>query len=117
MSSAEGSSFAAFFCATSMMLLPASMAASSALIDFGRPTNSGITMWGKTTTSRSGNRGSTVGSKGNKAVDISTILTAQCRGSGDETDQFKIGPIGQFDSNTTLGGPVARIKGRRLRPP
>ena len=36
---------------------PASMAVSSALIDFGRPTNSGITMCGKTTTSRSGSSG------------------------------------------------------------
>ena len=35
-------------------LLPASIAVSIALIDFGRPTNSGITMCGKTTTSRSG---------------------------------------------------------------
>src|SRR5438309_11467694 len=36
------------------MLLPASMAISIALIDFGRPTNSGMTMCGNTTTSRSG---------------------------------------------------------------
>src|SRR5690606_1689447 len=58
MSSATGSSFDAFFCATSMMLLPSSIAASRALIDFGRPTNSGITMCGNTTTSRSGSSGS-----------------------------------------------------------
>ena len=57
MSSAAGSSLAADFCATSRMLLPASIAVSSALIDFGRPTNSGITMCGKTTTSRSGSSG------------------------------------------------------------
>jgi hypothetical protein len=42
------------------MLLPCSIAASNALIDFGRPTNSGITMWGKTTTSRKGNNGNWV---------------------------------------------------------
>src|SRR3954464_3060612 len=60
MSDAEGSSFAAAFCAASMMLLPCSMAASSALMDFGRPTNSGITICGNTTTSRNGNSGSWV---------------------------------------------------------
>src|SRR5262249_42508326 len=56
-SSAEGSSLAADFWATSNMLLPASIAVSSALMDFGRPTNSGITMCGNTTTSRNGSRG------------------------------------------------------------
>src|SRR5690606_18730282 len=58
MSSATGSSFEALRWATSMMLLPTSIAASSALIDFGLPTNSGITMWGNTTTSRNGSSGS-----------------------------------------------------------
>ena len=53
----EGSSLAADFCATSMMLLPASIAVSSALMDLGRPTNRGITMCGNTTTSRNGNSG------------------------------------------------------------
>ena len=57
MSLAVGSSFEPFFWATSMMLLPASMAASSALMERWRPTKSGITMWGKTTTSRRGNSG------------------------------------------------------------
>ncbi len=57
MSSGTGSSLAADFCATSRMFLPASMAVSSALIDLGRPTNSGITMCGNTTTSRKGNSG------------------------------------------------------------
>src|SRR5437660_658421 len=56
-SSAVGSSLAADFCATSRMLLPASMAISMALIDFGRPTKSGMTMCGNTTTSRSGSSG------------------------------------------------------------
>src|SRR5437667_3924 len=42
------------------MCLPASIAMSSALIDFGRPTNSGMTMCGKTTTSRNGNSGNVV---------------------------------------------------------
>ena len=55
-----GSSLAADFCATSRMCLPESIATSSALIDFGRPTNSGITMCGNTTTSRSGSSGSDV---------------------------------------------------------
>src|SRR5437660_2201107 len=56
-SSAVGSSLAADFCATSRMLLPASIAISIALIDFGRPTKSGMTMCGNTTTSRSGSSG------------------------------------------------------------
>ena len=60
MSSADGSSLAADFCATNNMLLPVSIAVSKALIDFGRPTNNGITMCGKTTTSRSGSSGSGV---------------------------------------------------------
>ncbi len=41
-----GSSRSAFFCATSRMRLPATIALSSATIDFSRPTNSGMTMWG-----------------------------------------------------------------------
>jgi hypothetical protein len=57
MSSGPGSSLAADFCATSRIDLPASMAVSIALIDLGRPTNSGITMCGNTTTSRSGSSG------------------------------------------------------------
>src|SRR6266404_5424298 len=40
------------------MLLPVSIAVSSALIDLGRPTNKGMTMCGNTTTSRRGNNGS-----------------------------------------------------------
>jgi hypothetical protein len=48
---------AADFWATSTMLLPASIAVSSALIDFGRPTNRGMTMCGNTTTSLKGRRG------------------------------------------------------------
>src|SRR5580700_4072534 len=106
MSSADGSSLAAFFCATSMMLLPASIAASSALIDLGLPTNNGITMWGNTTTSRNGKSGSTVGSKGSRVVDMWAILTAQCRGNGDNPGRFKPNPAshpGQFDSNTSSG--------------
>ncbi len=57
MSPGPGSSLAADFCATSRIDFPASIAVSIALIDFGRPTNSGITMWGNTTTSRSGSSG------------------------------------------------------------
>src|SRR5690606_1177876 len=43
-----------------MMLLPCSIASSRALMDLGRPTKSGITMCGKTTTSRSGKSGNWV---------------------------------------------------------
>ena len=57
MSSAPGSSLAAERCATSRMDLPLSMAVSIALMDFGRPTKSGITMCGNTTTSRRGSSG------------------------------------------------------------
>src|SRR6266446_5848050 len=63
-SSATGSSLAADFCATSRMLLPASIAISIALIDFGRPTKSGMTMCGNTTTSRSGSSGYWLGAAG-----------------------------------------------------
>ena len=56
-SPAAGSSVSADFCATNRMRLSASMAFSSARIDLSRPTNSGITMCGNTTTSRSGNTG------------------------------------------------------------
>jgi hypothetical protein len=42
------------------------MAISNALMLLGRPTNKGITMWGKTTTSRKGSKGNsmTVAGKG-----------------------------------------------------
>jgi hypothetical protein len=64
MSLAEGSSLAAAFWATSMMRRSASIAASRALMLLGRPTNSGMTMCGKTTTSRSGSSGSSIGVAG-----------------------------------------------------
>ena len=64
MSDTDGSSLAAAFCATSMMVRSASMASSSALMLLGRPTNNGMTMCGNTTTSRSGNRGSDRGVAG-----------------------------------------------------
>src|SRR5437588_2413543 len=57
MSCGVGSSLAADFCATSRIDFPASIAVSIALMDFGRPTNSGITMCGNTTTSRRGSSG------------------------------------------------------------
>ena len=60
MSATDGSSLAAAFCATSMMRRSASMAASSALMLLGRPTNSGMTMCGKTTTSRRGSSGRSI---------------------------------------------------------
>ena len=56
-SSAPGSSVSADFCATSRMRLSDSIAWSRARMDLSRPTNSGITMCGNTTTSRSGSTG------------------------------------------------------------
>ena len=70
MSAGAGSSLAAERCATSRIDFPASIAVSIALIDFGRPTKSGITMWGKTTTSRSGSSGYWVISLGGCVSDI-----------------------------------------------
>ncbi len=58
MSSAEGSSCAAFFCATSRICLSSFITASSARTDFSRPTNSGTIMCGNTTMSRSGSTAS-----------------------------------------------------------
>ena len=57
MSSAAGSSLDAVFCATSMMRRSPSMASSRALMLLARPTNSGITICGNTTTSRKGSSG------------------------------------------------------------
>ena len=54
MSSTDGSSWEAFFCATSRICLSSFITASSARTDFSRPTNSGTIMCGKTTISRSG---------------------------------------------------------------
>jgi hypothetical protein len=48
-----------------MMRRSDSMAASSALMLLGLPTKSGITMCGKTTTSRKGNKGKSMGVAGN----------------------------------------------------
>ena len=62
-SAPAGSSVSAAFCATSRMRLSPSTARSSARIDFSRPTNSGMTMCGNTTTSRRGRTGSTWGSE------------------------------------------------------
>ena len=56
-SSPSGSSLLADLCATSKICLLPSEAISSALTDFGRPTNKGITKCGYTTTSRKGNSG------------------------------------------------------------
>ncbi len=64
MSCGPGSSLAADFCATSRIDFPASMAVSIALMDLGRPTNSGITMCGNTTTSRRGRSGYWAGPEG-----------------------------------------------------
>ena len=61
---ASGSSLAAVFCATSIMRRSVSMALSSALMLLGRPTKSGMTMCGKTTTSRNGNIGRSSNSEG-----------------------------------------------------
>src|SRR5690606_14574202 len=58
--SSAGSSSAGFFWATSRICLSPDIADSSASMDFSRPTNSGITMCGETTTSRSGKRGNSM---------------------------------------------------------
>src|SRR2546422_680273 len=58
MSRSFGSSCAASRWAHSRSSRLAFIASSSASIDFGRPTNSGTTMWGSTTMSRSGSSGS-----------------------------------------------------------
>ena len=58
MSSAVGSSCAAFFCATRRICLSSFITASSARTDFSRPTNSGTIMCGNTTMSRSGSTAS-----------------------------------------------------------
>jgi hypothetical protein len=59
MSSGTGSSVRARRWADSRISfwLPGAVASSSAPIDFSRPTNSGTTMWGNTTVSRSGSSG------------------------------------------------------------
>src|SRR5262245_18993305 len=82
MSSGAGSSFAADFCATSRMLLPVSMAISIALIDLGRPTKSGITMCGKTTTSLRGSSGNWIATADNCVVDMALLLARVFRGHG-----------------------------------
>ena len=82
MSSGAGSSFAADFCATSRMLLPASIAISIALIDFGRPTKSGITMCGKTTTSLRGRSGNCTGRFESSLPDMTSPLEREMRESG-----------------------------------
>src|SRR5215468_6917848 len=91
MSSGAGSSFAADFCATSRMLFPASMAISIALMDFGRPTKSGMTMWGKTTTSRSGRSGNWTGILVSSVVAVmgSLIGETSYRESGGGPPGFK----------------------------
>ena len=63
-SSAVGSSLAAAFCVTKITWRSSAMAASSALMLLARPTNSGITKCGKTTTSRKGKSASELGNSG-----------------------------------------------------
>ena len=58
MSSVDGSSWAAFFWATSNICLSSFITASSARTDFSRPTNNGTIMWGNTTISRNGSTAS-----------------------------------------------------------
>src|SRR5260364_67794 len=65
------SSLAGFFCAVNMMRLPLAIANSSALIDFGRPTNRETTICGNTTMSLSGNSGSNTHFDGR--LDVSDI--------------------------------------------
>src|SRR4029453_9290580 len=57
MSPSSESSLVAMRCAASSSSRPPATASSRALMDFGRPTNNGTTMVGKTTMSRSGSSG------------------------------------------------------------
>ena len=86
MFSAVGSSSDALICATSMICLPDSIACSSARIDLRRPTNSGITMCGNTTTSRSGRTGSTISEPatvlGGTVSDLSWVIWGLRRSEG-----------------------------------
>ena len=88
MSATEGSSLAAAFWATSMMRRSASMAISRALMLLGRPTKSGITMWGNTTTSRKGNSGRSRGVAGRGVCPDMEILKVLC-GSGSTCGDFQ----------------------------
>jgi hypothetical protein len=131
MSSGFGSSLPAAFCATSMIWRPASIAASSALIDFGRPTNSGITMCGNTTTSRSGSSGNVIGSGGSTGMSrhggiLSFSGRCEARANDCKTPARRIRPTGGAPrSGAGLGlfpvdqkglGPLLDRCARRSRP-
>ncbi len=68
-----GSSTSAAFCATSRICLSRRMASSSARMDLSRPTNSGMTMWGYTTTSRSGSTGTRVVADSLAGLSVSSV--------------------------------------------
>src|SRR2546421_2841256 len=103
MSSGFGSSLPAAFCATSMICRPASIAASSALMDLGRPTKSGITMWGKTTTSRSGSSGSVIRSAGRMGCPDIGFLSFSVPSRARGTDCKKPGPLCGGSRHRTSG--------------
>ncbi len=68
------------FCATTRMRRGSLfMAASSAWIDFSRPTNSGLTMCGYSTTSRSGMTGSVLAEEAAGTMDSVTDCSSEPR--------------------------------------
>ena len=75
-SSARGVSFCASFCATSMMIRCSASAASTALIDFSRETESGRMMNGKTTTSFSGRTGRMSGIGRSCSLSVTTSFSS-----------------------------------------
>ena len=116
MSVTSGSSLAAAFWATSMMRRSAAMADSRALMLLGRPTKSGMTMCGNTTTSRNGKSGSSMGVGGNGGC---PDIWSAFQGKGDRpaalSPCFCIKP-----SWRPLGTPAGGVCSRRwslLRPP
>ncbi len=106
MSAAVGSSLEAVFWATSMMRRSPSMASSSALMLLARPTNSGITMWGNTTTSRSGSSARSRGVEGKGVCPDMGILGLSAE-DGPHTGVFQpCGPKGFRDAGTCAARPL-----------
>src|SRR4051794_31951037 len=104
MSSRPGSSWLAFFCATSRMCLSSFITSSSAWIDFSRPTNKGTIMCGKTTMSRSGRTGNMV------FGEISVIYPRHA-GGRHEVAARTWSPV------ESVGARLARFNHRRSAPP
>ena len=112
------------------MCFPVSIATSSALIDFGRPTNSGITMCGNTTTSRNGSSGKGVSVV--ESVGRSLPMAVRCPSKSlsvahypsmvhqkDGRGKAKVGPTGghvQADwPRASADQPCSRVAARQSR--